>query len=244
MSEAQVGEVVATRAASPTGKRGAPPLQTLERGLRVLELLATEGPSTLAEVAAATGLHRSIVYRILRTLEQREFAERDENGRFSLGLAAAPLGHAVRRDLRTAALPELTQLAASTRCTAFVVVPHGGDAVTLLTVEPPHAAGEMVYRPGWRHPLTRGAPGLAILAALPARPDERPEVALARTTGYVRSTGDVIAGLSALAAPVRLRDGSGASVAIVFVAGHVDEASAIEHLRRAASRVAAAAAHG
>jgi len=212
-------------------------LQTLERGLTVLELLASRGPLAVAVVASAVGLHRSIVYRILRTLERRGFAERDAAGRYGLGLALAPLGQAVRHDLQTAALPELTELADRTGCTAFVVVASGEQAVTLITVEPRRGAAQLVYRPGGRHPLTRGAPGLAILAALPGQPGERTEVTTARSAGHVRTTGEVIPGLTSLAAPVRLADDSPASVAIVFVEGHVDEEAATAQLVRAAARL-------
>jgi DNA-binding IclR family transcriptional regulator len=221
-----------------------PILQTLERGLAVLELLSRRGPLGLGDVVAATGLHRSIVYRILRALEEHDFVERDAGGRYALGLSVALLGRAVRRDLQSAALPELTELAASTGCTAFVAVPGRGEAVTLVTVEPPRASGQLVYRPGRRHPLSRGAPGLAILAASPPQPRERPEIAAAREAGYVRTTGEVIPGLSSLAAPVKLADGSIASVAIVFVEGHVDERRAIDSLRRAASRLSGVAGGG
>lgn len=219
-------------------------LQTLERGLCVLEVLARRGPLALRDVVAATGLHRSIVYRILRALEEHDFVERDADGRYTLGLSLALLGRAVRRDLQSAALPELTALAAQTGCTAFVAVPGRGEAVTLLTVEPPRVPGQLVYRPGTRHPLSRGAPGLAILAALSPKPRERPEVAAARAAGYVRTTGEVIPGLTSLAAPVRLADGSAASVAIVFVEGHVDEEAAVDSLRRAAARLSSVSGGG
>jgi len=218
------------------------PLQTLERGLSVLELLAREGPLSVGSVAEAMDLHRSIVYRLLRTLEHRGFAERDAKGHYRLGLAMAALGQAVRPDLQTAALPELTELADRTGCTAFVAVPSGAEAITLVTVEPPRAGAQVVYRPGRQHPLPRGAPGLAILAALPSQPDEREEVTSARNRGYARTTGEVIPGLTSLAAPVRLPDRSVASVAIVFVEGHVDEAAAAGCLVRAAARLAGSAA--
>jgi DNA-binding IclR family transcriptional regulator len=238
MIDEHVDEVGAAGAVEAGRK---PALQTLERGLAVLELLSRSGPLSIADIVDGTGLHRSIVYRIVRTLEQHEFAERDANGRYGLGLALAFLGHAVRQDLQSAALPELTSLAGRTGCTAFVVVPHAEEAVTLLTVEPPRAADQLVYRPGRRHPLGRGAPGLAILAGLPPQAGERPEVRAGREAGYVRTTGEVIPGLTSLAAPVSLADGSAASVAIVFVDGHVDEGAAIGWLRRTASRLSGVA---
>lgn len=46
----------------------APPSQTLSRGIRALEILAAaDRPLSIAELAEALGVHRSIAYRILRT---------------------------------------------------------------------------------------------------------------------------------------------------------------------------------
>ncbi|WP_415856979.1 helix-turn-helix domain-containing protein, partial [Sinomonas sp. G460-2] len=56
--------------------------QTLSRGLRALEILAdSRTPLTIAEVAESLGLHRSIAYRIIRTLEDHSLVERDDSGR-------------------------------------------------------------------------------------------------------------------------------------------------------------------
>ena len=46
----------------------------------------------------------------------------------------------------------------------------------MASVEPPHVAAHVAYRPGTRHRVDRGAPGLAILAGEPTRAGERPEV--------------------------------------------------------------------
>ena len=52
---------------------GAPPSQTLDRGIRILEHLAGVGThQSITDVAAGVGLHRSIAYRLLRTLEGHE----------------------------------------------------------------------------------------------------------------------------------------------------------------------------
>ena len=59
-----------------------PASQTLDRGLRVLEHI-TESltPLTVAEVARDVGMHRSITYRMLRTLEDHGLIAPDELGR-------------------------------------------------------------------------------------------------------------------------------------------------------------------
>ena len=55
---------------------GAPQSQTLDRGIRILEHLATAGgPQPIADIAAALGLHRSIAYRLVRTLEAHQLVD-------------------------------------------------------------------------------------------------------------------------------------------------------------------------
>ncbi|MGQ0845960.1 MAG: IclR family transcriptional regulator [Sporichthyaceae bacterium] len=220
---------------SPSGVR----LQTLERGLDVLDLLADGAARSVAEIAVAAGLHRSIAYRIVRTLEDRAYLEREPDGRYRMGVAVATLARGVRTELGEAAGPELADLADETGATAFLVVPSGGEAVTLLSVEPRRSRAHVSHRPGQRHPLDRGAPGLAILAAGPPLPEERAEVEWARQTGYVRTTGEVIPGLSALATPLRFADGSTAALCLVFLGGDLDETAAADHLRRRADRLTA-----
>ncbi|PXY22964.1 transcriptional regulator [Prauserella muralis] len=212
-------------------------LQTLERGLAVLEAVAAHAPCTTAEVAEATSLHRSIAYRVLCTLEAHGYLARDAAGRYEMGLAVLTVASAVRSDLRERAQAELSAVAETTGATAFLAVPHGEEALTLVTAEPPAGSSPVAYRPGVRHPLTRGAPGLAILAALAPRPGERPEVALARDLGHVRTTGEVVPGISSLAVPVRLRGGRAASVCVLFAAGRLDENAALDSLHDVAARL-------
>src|SRR5881409_2122161 len=126
---------------TPTaGIAQASPSQTLSRGIRALEILAeARRPLTIAELAGALGVHRSVAYRILRTLEDHSLLVRDDAGRVQPGAGLAVLARAVSRDLQTAALPELTQLANTLNMTAFVAVWDRQDCVTLVTVEPRHS---------------------------------------------------------------------------------------------------------
>ena len=65
-----------------TDGAGTPASQTLDRGIRILEHLAAAGsPQSIMDIAAGVDLHRSITYRLLRTLETHELVERDTAGR-------------------------------------------------------------------------------------------------------------------------------------------------------------------
>ncbi|ABH00104.1 transcriptional regulator, IclR family protein (plasmid) [Rhodococcus jostii RHA1] len=211
--------------------------QTLERGLAALEVVARTGPCSATDVAQALGLHRSITYRLLTTLETRGYLERDDVGRYQVGLAPVMVAAAVRRDLRSIAEPIVRRVAEELNTTAFLVVPQGEEALTLVSIEPVESPSAITYRPGLRHPLTRGAPGLAVLAALPPRDEERPEVTLTRELGYVRTTGEVVPGLSAIAVPVVPRQGQVASLCVMFIPGTLDDKRAVDALVAAADEL-------
>jgi DNA-binding IclR family transcriptional regulator len=214
----------------------APQSQTLDRGIRILEHLAALGtPQPIIEIGQALGLHRSITYRLLRTLEDHRLVERDALGRYWLGLGMAGLARGVRTDLQTAALPRLNALVAELGMTAFLVVRTGDEAVTVASVEPHDTAAHVVYRPGTRHPVDRGAPGLALLIAEPPSPDDRDALLEARRTGWASSHGEVIPGLRSIAAPVLGPDGGArGALAVVFV----DEGADIERIGRAVAEAA------
>ncbi len=64
-------------------RRQRPRVGTLEKGLSVLEALEkAPGALTIQELAAATGIHRCAVYRLLCTLESRGYVARLENKRY------------------------------------------------------------------------------------------------------------------------------------------------------------------
>jgi DNA-binding IclR family transcriptional regulator len=225
---------------SPRDK-AAPHSQTLDRGLRLLEVLAdAERPLAIAELADALGVHRSIAYRILRTLEDHRLVRRGPDGACELGLGLATLARNVSRDLHVAALPELTAVANEIGMTTFLAVADGDECVTLAAVEPRRSVA-VAQRPGSRHSLRSGAPGIALLSAGPARPDERPIVTEARRLGHARSDSEVIAGLSSLAVPVLSAfHGLVGAVAVVHLGGTAaDEAAIAVRLHQAARTIAA-----
>jgi DNA-binding IclR family transcriptional regulator len=210
---------------------GAPQSQTLDRGLRILEHLASTGtPQAVAEIGKALSLHRSITYRLLRTLEDHGLVERDALGHYGLGLGIAALSRGVRTDLTAAALPRLNALATDLGMTAFLVVRAGEEAVTVTSVEPQDTRAHVTYRPGTRHPVGRGAPGLALLVPETPATDDRPALQEARRRGWASSHGEVIPGMRSVAAPVLGPDGGArAALAVVFV----DQDADVEEIGRA-----------
>lgn len=219
-------------------KAGSAGSQTLDRGLVALKLVVeSERPRSIQEVADELGVHRSIAYRILRTLHHHRLLERDEVGRYAAGLELAVLARAVRRSLQVTALPELSDVANGLHMTAFLVVQDGNEAITLSVVEPRHSQVHVARRPGTRHPIDRGAPGLAILAGAAPLPGERPEVTEARARGWAMSKGEVIENACSVAVPILNRGGSVlGAIAVV----HMDAAREPSEIAAPLLRAAAA----
>jgi DNA-binding IclR family transcriptional regulator len=182
--------------------------QTLDRGLRVLMVLAaTPDGLTVTQLAAAVGVNRTVVYRLISTLEQHALVRRDRQGRLHVGLGVLQLSAAVQPVLREAAAPVLRALAERVGCTAHLTVADGDEALALSVIEPSWTDFHVSYRVGARHPLDRGAAGRAILAG--REPGGPP---------YVATSGELQPGARGIAAAVRDVDGLEASVGIVTLA--------------------------
>ncbi|UJP08768.1 helix-turn-helix domain-containing protein [Microbacterium sp. KUDC0406] len=222
----------------------APASQTLSRGIRILEILA-DGPGALSidAVAAQLEVHRSIAYRLLRTLEDHRLVARDAAGLVALGPRMAALAAGVAHDLQAEALPELTAVANELGMTCFLGVLDGDECITLVSVEPRHAVASVAQRPGARHPVTVGAPGKAILAQLADadRPDAdaalRAQVADVREHGYATSHDEVIPTVQSVAVPLALRGTRPAALAVVHVASRFDDAEIAARLQRSAATI-------
>jgi DNA-binding IclR family transcriptional regulator len=184
--------------------------QTLDRGLRVLKLLAdTDHGLTVTELSNKLGVNRTVVYRLLATLEQHALVRRDLGGRARVGLGVLRLGRQVHPLVREAALPALRSLAEEVGATAHLTLVDGTEALAVAVVEPSWTDYHVAYRTGFRHPLDRGAAGRAILAGRGSDHDLGP--------GFVLTHGELEAGASGAAAPVRGVTGIEGSVGVVML---------------------------
>lgn len=198
--------------------------QTLDRGLRVLELLGTSAEGfTATEVAQRVGVHRSIVARLLGTLEHRNFVTRLSDGRYVVGSGIFTLARMVSRDLVSLATPMLRDATERVVATSVLHVADGEEAVTILSIEPPAASFRVGMRVGARVPLSLAANGIAILAGREPVPGERPETAEARARGYAMTTGEIVPGYTGIAAPVYTSDRATASVGLVIPEARINE---------------------
>lgn len=204
--------------------------QTLDRGLRVLSLLAGEPRGvTMTELARTIGVNRTVAYRLVATLQQHQLARRDSEGRVFAGMGVLQLAQGVEPLLRAKAGPILRRLAEHVGATAHLTVREGDEAVAVAVVEPSWTDFHVAYRVGARHRLDRGAAGKAILLSDGSC-----------GAGYVSTHGELQAGAFGVAAPVRGVSGLAASVGVVALVeldGAVVGPAAVEAARDVAGRL-------
>jgi IclR family KDG regulon transcriptional repressor len=216
-------------------------LKTIDRALQVLLQFSKEHPEwSTSELAQVLGLHRSIVYRMLKTLERRGFVTKtDRHGYFTLGLKLVELGNIVlsTMDLRQITDPIMIRLVKETGESVMLSVVSGDECVCIAKVDSPRPIRAMLSI-GDRSPLHAGATGKSLLAHLGAeRIDELIARGLKRATphtitdpsqlkedletirrqGWAFSASELTPDVAAIAVP--LRDSNGAVVASLSTAG-------------------------
>jgi len=214
------------------------PIQSLDRGARLLEVIArSPQPLTGVEAADHAEINRSTAWRLLATLEQHRLVERDETGRYQVGigvfgLAAATRWGAVARRAR----PILERLGTQVDSTVAVAVVDGGGYEIIDQVDSSHALS--VRWVGVRLPLTSTSVGKLILAAMDESELDlflrhpiaertprtltdpaavRAELDEVRRTGIATSVGDYEVGVNGISAAAR--DAQGRPVAFIAVTG-------------------------
>lgn len=198
-------------------------LQTLSRGLQVLEIVS-RSPSglSIAEIAQALGVHRAIAYRLVSTLEEHLLVVRDPEGRIGIGGGVVALSERYQPQLRAAAQPVLRSLAEASGGTAFLCIAQGDECVAIEVAEPEAPLLKVSYRVGSRHPVTRGAAGLAIAMQRPPRREDPEAIQIARRDGFALTRGQLQEGAIGVAAPLARagRAGLSAEACIGVVAMH------------------------
>ena len=186
------------------GERLAAGSQTLARGLSALQAVAGSPTGiTAQQVADHIGVHRTIAYRLLSTLSQQRFVVKGEDGKYRPAAALAVLGASFDNNLRALSVPTLRMLADDLGATVSLLVAEGDQQVAVAVIVPTLVFYQLSFHEGSRHPLERGAAGIALLASMPPRPGERDLVPLTHEQGWVITHGEVEPDTYGLAVPVR-----------------------------------------
>lgn len=181
-------------------------VQALDRGLKILAIVAEGDALSLSEVAARSGIAASTAYRMLTTLSHHGMVEFDSDDQlWSVGVETYRMGSAFlrRRKLVDRARAVMQELMEATGETANLGVAED-DCVVFVSQVETHQAIRAFFRPGTRSPFHASGIGKAILAHLPA---ERVD-AIVRRTGLEAYTEKTLANplaLSRALADIRVR---------------------------------------
>ncbi|WP_187344449.1 IclR family transcriptional regulator [Aldersonia kunmingensis] len=218
-------------------------VQSVDRAITVLEILARRGEAGVTEVAADIGVHKSTAFRLLGALEERELVEQtQERGKYRLGFGILRLATAVpgRLDVTRQGREIAEQLAAEVGETVNVAVLRSQFVVNVDQARGPSAVGAHNWV-GELTPLHATSSGKILLAFMSAerrqalldaveltRLTERTitsveelatELKAAARDGYATTLEELEDGLNAVAAPVR--DHTGVVIAAISVSGPV-----------------------
>jgi IclR family transcriptional regulator, acetate operon repressor len=224
---------IGNRALRNRTTRETPSIQSLDRGLLILETIGkSDSPVSLGHLAAILGIDRSSAFRLANTLKRRGFLANPSAGRdYILGTSVWRLSRQYdwSRMLATVAHDQLKSLAAATKETAHLAVREGRKALFIDHAATSHViaisgqTGELV-------PLYCTSHGKALLADF-AKPDlkslfgEKPLKAWTKNTilttaelakecekirkrGYATDDSEYLEGVRCVAAPIRDREGA------------------------------------
>ncbi len=222
-------------------------VQSVDRAITILEVLARRGEVGVTEVAAEFGVHKSTAFRLISTLERHGLVEQaGDRGKYRLGIGLLRLAGATtaRLDVVQEARPICKTLAADTGETVNIAVLSGSSALYLDQI-----AGSSAIQPhnwvGQHIPLHATSNGKVLLSGVPddaldqvlhdmpaltkltltKRSALRAELVKVREQGYAMAVDELEEGLTALAAPIR--NAHGDVVASLSVSGptfRLDEA--------------------
>ena len=224
-----------------TAKQDQAPLagaQTLARGLTALQMIS-DSPEGLSVqmVAERLGVHRTIAYRVLATLQQFRFIARGEDGLYHPAAGLAVLGASFEGNLRQITTSTLRRLAEEVRTTVALFVAEAEEQVAISVIVPANVSYQLAFHQGSRYTLQRGAAGIALLAGMPARPGEREQVTQTREKGWIVTYGEIEPDTYGLAAVVP-RAAKSTPVCLNVISHRRDVIDrSIEPLKRAAAEL-------
>jgi IclR family KDG regulon transcriptional repressor len=206
-------------------------VRAVERAIQILDCFDDEHPERgVSEIALAVDLHKATAHRIIVTLFNNGYLERTQDEKYRLGLKLANLGSKVirRMDLRSEALPYMTQLVERWGETCDIGIFDQGEVFYIEVLQGNHAL-TIAAKVGQRLPAHCTASGRLFLAHLspqelddvlskpltrytdktPTSPDEiRQQLEQIRQQGFSMDDEEFEAGIRAVSAPVYNHEGT------------------------------------
>lgn len=150
-----------------TSPDGGSEVQSLDRAIALLRVLAEADGMTLSDIARTAELPASTVHRLLATLQKRQLVNHDaENGLWTVGLGLFRIGAAYLRirKLPDIGRPVIRRLLHETDETVNLTMFDGNELVVVGQAEG-HSSVRAFFRLGLRLPLHASAAGKCVLAA-------------------------------------------------------------------------------
>ncbi len=214
-------------------------VQSVDRALSVLTVLARSGESGVSDIARELGVHKSTVFRLVATLEAHDLVEQhSERGKYRLGVGILRLAGATSAglDVVQEARPIERQLAARTGETVNLAILSETGALYIDQIAGPSALQPHNWV-GQHVPLHATSNGKVLLSELPSeevavhlprlkaftahtvtsRGELRQQLLAVQRLGYAVVVDELEVGLTAIAAPVR--DAHGDIIASLSVSG-------------------------
>ena len=142
-------------------------VRAVERALDILLCFSRETPQlSMSQISAQVDIHKSTVHRLLATLEEKRFIERNpDTGLYRLGINMLHMAYLTLEDndLRQIAHPFLHRLLDQFRETVNLSVLEGAEMVYLEVIESPQRV-KLAAATGQRLPAFCTASGKAYLA--------------------------------------------------------------------------------
>lgn len=216
-------------------------IQSLDRAMEVLKLVASGTGMSLTDIADESGYSPATVYRILTTLKKHQICDFDEQNQFwHIGVAAFRIGTSFlgRTRIVEQSRPVMERLMAETGETANLAIIDHGEVIFISQIET-HEPIRAFFRPGTRGPVHASGIGKAILAqrsdgqvdamlserdlksytakTITDTDDLRTELARIRERGWAVDDEERTAGMRCIAAPIF--NSSGEAIAGISVSG-------------------------
>ncbi len=203
--------------------------RSLSRGLEILNCFNEhENSLSLTEISLKTDLNASTVSRLLQTLVDMKYLQRNYQRKYSLGNKIHDFVDIIKNksNLHSIAIPILTSLRDMFDETASLYVVRKDSRVCIESIESNQALRRSVEI-GEMLPLSRGAAGYILLAWLPYKQRRRilqnnPQIteellSEIRQSGYIENDGLQEPGVYAIAAPVF--NDQGTNIAAISISG-------------------------
>jgi IclR family acetate operon transcriptional repressor len=143
-------------------------VQSLDRALALLELIADEDGLTLTELAQRAGVPPSTAHRILSTLEARDYVHHEEErGLWLIGVKAFEVGSSFLRNRKLATTGRAIMRKLMDECGESVnlAIEDDGSIVFISQIESHHSI-RAFHRPGSRGAVHASGVGKALLSTL------------------------------------------------------------------------------